>query len=359
MFIIKKFRLLPKRYSFPIAMFSVKTIGTHSGNFHCDEVLACTMLTRYTSVYKNAEITRTRDLSILSKLDIVVDVGGIYDPSTNRFDHHQKEFQDKFSDKHSIRLSSAGLIYKHFGKEVLKNLIEQKISKDLNAYDINLELTEAFLDMIYYKIYDNFIQAADAIDNGVGQFSMEGKNLEPNYTINSDLGYRISRMNPSWTEKKPDENAKFKEAMNLADEELTDQVKGLIISWWPARPIVQEAIDKRFEISKSGVIIKLRRPCPWKDHLTDIEKINNLEGNLKFVLFPEGPNGNWRVQGINLKGSFALRCALKENWRGVNDFEKLKEVSGIEDIIFCHASGFIGGAKSLESVIKMAELSLN
>lgn len=40
-------------------------IGTHSGHFHLDEVLACALLTKYTKAYKNAEITRSRDLKIL------------------------------------------------------------------------------------------------------------------------------------------------------------------------------------------------------------------------------------------------------------------------------------------------------
>lgn len=341
---------------------SKKKIGTHSGSFHCDEVLACAMLTNYTSLYKDADIIRTRESSVLSQMDIVVDVGGVYDPSTNRFDHHQKEFQDKFDDKHNIRLSSAGLIYKHFGKEVLRNMIEQRIIKDLSSYDVQIDLSDSsFLDQIYLKMYDSFVQAVDAIDNGVSQFTIEGKNIEPNYSNSTGLESRIARLNPTWTEKNPDENNKFRVAMSLADEEFVNLTKGLIVSWWPARPIVQEAIEKRFEVSNSGAIIKLRRFCPWKDHLTEIEKLNNLEGKLLFVLFPEDnrENSNWRVQGINFKGSFALRKGLKEEWRGVNDLEKLRSISGIPDIIFCHMSGFIGGAKSLESALKMAELSLN
>ena len=34
-----------------------KCIGTHNGNFHCDEVLACFML-KQLPVYKDAEIIR-------------------------------------------------------------------------------------------------------------------------------------------------------------------------------------------------------------------------------------------------------------------------------------------------------------
>lgn len=37
-------------------------IGTHSGVFHADEVVACTMLTKFTKKFKDCKIIRTRDL---------------------------------------------------------------------------------------------------------------------------------------------------------------------------------------------------------------------------------------------------------------------------------------------------------
>ena len=54
-------------------------IGTHSGSFHCDEALGCFLL-RHTDTYRDASIVRTRDESVLSELDVVIDVGGKYDP---------------------------------------------------------------------------------------------------------------------------------------------------------------------------------------------------------------------------------------------------------------------------------------
>ena len=33
---------------------------------------------------------RTREASVLSECDIVVDVGGVYDPALHRYDHHQR-----------------------------------------------------------------------------------------------------------------------------------------------------------------------------------------------------------------------------------------------------------------------------
>jgi uncharacterized UPF0160 family protein len=87
-------------------------ICTHDGRFHCDEVLACTMLTRYTEKFKDATIKRSRDPKIWDESDIVVDVGGKYEPP-RLLDHHQIEFQQTFPN-HGIRMSSAGLVYLNF-----------------------------------------------------------------------------------------------------------------------------------------------------------------------------------------------------------------------------------------------------
>lgn len=46
-------------------MHQIKRIGTHSGHFHCDEVLACAMLTNYVPDYRDAEIVRSRDPKVL------------------------------------------------------------------------------------------------------------------------------------------------------------------------------------------------------------------------------------------------------------------------------------------------------
>jgi len=42
-------------------------------------------------------------------LDVVIDVGGVYDPATHRYDHHQREFKEMFGHGFSnTKLSSAG-----------------------------------------------------------------------------------------------------------------------------------------------------------------------------------------------------------------------------------------------------------
>lgn len=53
-------------------------------------------------------------LQVLDGLDAVLDVGGVYDPSRHRYDHHQKGFDEVFGHGFSTKLSSAGLVYKVF-----------------------------------------------------------------------------------------------------------------------------------------------------------------------------------------------------------------------------------------------------
>ena len=137
------------------SMSSIK-IGTHNGAFHCDEVLACSML-KLLPQYKDALIVRTRDPEILKTCNIVVDVGGVFDANTHRYDHHQKTFSDSMSSlnrgKWVTKLSSAGLIYAHFGQDVIMQIV--------NTKDQNL------IKKIYDKVYEKFMEEIDAVDNGI------------------------------------------------------------------------------------------------------------------------------------------------------------------------------------------------
>lgn len=87
---------LNDRHRAPATMTSSPpTIGTHNGSFHCDEALGVALLRR-TAAYADAKVVRTRKQEVLDKCDVVIDVGGVYDAASNRFDHHQKQFNDVF-----------------------------------------------------------------------------------------------------------------------------------------------------------------------------------------------------------------------------------------------------------------------
>lgn len=45
----------------------------------------------------NVKIEILINVQVLDTCDIVVDVGGVYNPKTNRFDHHQRGFEETLS----------------------------------------------------------------------------------------------------------------------------------------------------------------------------------------------------------------------------------------------------------------------
>lgn len=316
-------------------------IGTHSGVFHCDEILACYMLKRI-PLYQNAEIVRTRDQNILDACDIVVDVGGVYDPSRHRYDHHQREFKETMNSLNpdkpwKTKLSSAGLVYHHFGDKIIKAVLGDELCDDA-------------IRNVYNQVYEYFIQEIDGIDNGIQMFDGE-----PNYRITTNLSSRVGNFNPAWNSEVQDETDSFYKAYELVGKEFEDRVKSVANIWWPARHLVRQALENRYKIDPSGEIIELPdgRACPWKEHLFQLEGELKSETSVKFVLFSDS-NGSWRVQAVPVAvRSFICRLFLLEEWQGLRD-EKLSAVSGIDGCIFVHATGFIGGNKTRGGALEMA-----
>ncbi|KAK7915564.1 hypothetical protein WMY93_011325 [Mugilogobius chulae] len=323
---------------------TVKKIGTHNGTFHCDEVLACFFL-RQLEEYKDAEIVRTRDPAQLAECDIVVDVGGEFNPENHRYDHHQRTFSESF---HSLcpekpwvtKLSSAGLVYLHFGRQLLSQLTQLKEGDRL-------------LEVLYDKLYENFVEEVDAVDNGISQCDGEAR-----YSVSTTLSSRVGYLNPRWNSKSQDTEDGFKKAMALVGEEFLDRLDFYKSSWLPARAVVEEAVLNRHKVDPSGEIVMFSQGgCPWKEHLFVLEKELQVTTPIKFVLYPD-QNGQWRIQcvpaGLN---TFQNRLSLLEEWRGVRD-EALSELSGIKECIFVHASGFIGGNKTQKGALEMARRTL-
>ena len=160
--------------------------------------------------YREAEIVRTRDPTVLATCSLVVDVGGEYDPASLRFDHHQKTFSHSVnsldgSKKWTTKLSSAGLVYFHFGREIISELLETK----------SPQLTEKVFD----KVYENFIQEIDAIDNGISTHDGEGR-----YSISTNLSSRVSHLSPNWNDAEQDFDAGFYKALDLTRLEFLDRV---------------------------------------------------------------------------------------------------------------------------------------
>ncbi|CAE6503879.1 unnamed protein product [Rhizoctonia solani] len=304
-----------------------RVIGTHNGTFHCDEALAVFLL-RQTKEYAEASVTRTRDPKILETCDIVVDVGAVYDPEKLLFDHHQRGFTEVFGNGFKTKLSSAGLIYKHFGPEIIANQLQ-------------LAPADAKVQELWLKLYGDFIEAIDGIDNGVRQYPSD---VPPVYRNRTDLSSRVGHLNPRWNESADfDEvDARFQRASELTGTEFLGRLDYLANAWWPARGLVSNAIEARTQIDPTGRIILLEQFAPWKEHIFELESSLNISEEQKaiYVIYQDG---TWRIQAVPVSpDSFESRKALPEAWRGIRDAQ-LDEITGIPGGIFVHATGFIGG----------------
>lgn len=319
-----------------------KKIGTHDGSFHCDEALACFML-QHTDEFRGCPIVRSRDPKVLDACTIVVDVGAVYDPAKHRYDHHQRGFAETLSEKHTMKLSSAGLVYKHFGREVIKALAP-------SIADVDLET-------VYQKVYTSFVEALDGIDNGIAAYPASAG--APLYKSRTDLSSRVAKLNPEWNEEgSANLDERFVLAMKLTGGELEQEVKFYANSWLPARHIVQQSLAARFDVHPSGQILRLDTFTLWKNHLLDLEVEDKIPNPILYVLYAESGSQKWRIQCVpEGEFSFESRKAMPEPWRGVRD-EALSALTSIPGCVFVHASGFIGGAGSYDSALKMAIASL-
>lgn len=316
-------------------------IGTHSGTFHADEALAVYML-RLLPEYKDSDLLRSRDYTKLEECDIIVDVTGQYD-GTKHFDHHQRGFEETFGEEYKTKLSSAGLVYKHFGKQVIANLLEKQVDSDV-------------VEILYPKVYTEFVEAVDANDNGISAYSSEE---EPAFKTSAiTLPAMVSRLNPLWTEDSSDEalDKRFLQASQLMGEAFVNVVLSYGKGWYPAKSFVETAFAKRTEYDPEGRIVVFDDFVPWKEHLYTIETANDKQGQVLYVLYSDGKG--WRVQAVaKSSGSFESRKALPEAWRGKRDGD-LDMVTGVPGGVFVHAAGFIGGHTTREGALQLATKAL-
>ncbi|KAI8633984.1 putative UPF0160 protein C27H6.8 [Xylariaceae sp. FL1651] len=333
------------------------TIGTHNGHFHADEALAVHML-RQLPTYASASLVRTRDPALLATCHTVVDVGGEYDAGRNRYDHHQRTFATTFPGR-PTKLSSAGLVYLHFGRA----LVAQRLGQGQDSDEVGV---------VWRKVYESFIEALDAHDNGISAYdadALRAAGIEPRFSEGGfTLGAVVGRLNPGWNETLPSdpaeaqaaEDARFEAASARIGEEFDRDLAYYTSAWLPARSIVQQAYAKRREYDAEGRIMVLEgQAVPWKDHLYSLEEEEETpeQNKVLYVLYPEKPTSDakWRIQAVPVSsGSFQSRKALPEPWRGARD-EQLDDITGVPGGVFVHASGFIGGNKTFDGVKTMAD----
>jgi len=284
-----------------------KTIATHNGNFHADDVFSVAAMK---SILPSFKLIRTRDLELIAKADIVIDVGGEYDPERDRFDHHQRGGAGERED--GIPYSSFGLIWQKYGLELCQG--NQKVAHAVDA---------------------GLVSTIDAIDCGHVEGVSQG----------ISLSQTIGMFNPTWQEES-DFDACFDTAVEFAERVLSRFIASAN-GGISAKAIVAEAIEK----AADPRVIVLEKYIPWK------RTVHALSEEALYMVYPS-QTGQWRIQTVPVEpGSFENRQPLPKPWAGLSDKE-LQDVSGVDDAMFCHNGLFIAGADSFEGVMKMASMAL-
>ncbi len=263
-------------------------VGTHSGGFHADDVLAVAMLREF--VDAEATIVRSRELDRLARCDVVVDVGGEFDTARRRFDHHQTDYEGP--------RSSAGMVL---------DWLEQETAVDTAlAATLRAELVD------YVDDVDNGRRTPD---RGVPCFaSMVGS-----LTHDADDG--------------DDFDGRFADAVAFAQRYVRGIAAGLRARQH-ARNAVLACMQRAADAGRHT--IELTEYVPWKETYF---AAGGREHPTEFVLLPA--EDAWRIIAIPPEpGSFANKRSLPAEWAGLTD-AALEQVTGIPGARFCHKNRFI------------------
>ncbi len=293
-------------------------IVTHNAGFHADDVFGVATLMLLLGE-ENVEVFRTRDPEIIASGDYVLDVGDVYEPERNRFDHHQRG--GAAIRENGIPYAAFGLIWKKFGADVAG-------SAEL------AEIVDAEL-----------VQSIDAGDNGVNLFDV----VHPSKARPVLIGSAIALFEPAWGEER-DYDPAFVEAVAFAKQFLIHKIRHT-----KANQLAADIVQKAYEAAPRKELIIVEAPSPISRALiTNV--LSDYPDTLMFVRQHE--NGSWQAVCVSERDNyFSRRKALPESWAGKRD-EALVEATGVADAIFAHNGRFMAVAQSKEGALKLAELAL-
>ncbi len=299
----------------------MKIIATHSSKFHTDDIFAvATLLLVLETDKASATIVRTRDPEIIKTADYVVDVGGIYDPENNRFDHHQ--IGGAGVGLNNIPYSSFGLVWKKYGGKLCGN---EEVSFVINNF---------------------LVQPVDAHDNGIEIVKDSISGLYP-----YDLDQLKYILLPTWKEDDDSDNV-FMKAVEYAKFILSRQIK---VASDEAEG--KELVLKTYQEAKDKRLVILDERWPWKEVLAKFSEP-------LYVIYPKRVDDTWSLKTVSADPTglglleFVSRKELPKEWAGKRD-DELEKITGVSGAVFCHRNRFLAVAKTKEAILKLAEIALN
>jgi uncharacterized UPF0160 family protein len=294
---------------------SKKIILTHSGSFHPDDVFAVALLSII--LKGRIKITRSLEEQFLADADFVLDTGHVYNPDTNRFDHHQ-EGNAGFRDE-KISYSTFGLVWKKYGEQVCGS---KKVA-----------------DILDQKL----VQIIDADDCGV----MVHKDVFPNIHpfLMTDAIYACR---PTWKEDGDKIDEYFVKAVDLAKIILIREIK-----------IAQDNVEAEVLVAEMYKKAKDKRVVVFDDERYFLPKeLLCAYPEPLFAVYKDRMRKMWRIVTIRKEETnLEVRKNFPQAWWGKRDADLVK-VTGISDAVFCRNQGIFAGVTSKEGAIRLAELAL-
>jgi uncharacterized UPF0160 family protein len=307
-------------------------IATHSGRFHADDVWAVATLNL---VFPGCELIRTRDAELLSGAAFVVDVGGVWDAATGRFDHHQKGFVGARDS--GVIYASAGLVWKSYGPRCVEIVAQRHVGQQISP-----EQARQIASAIDYDL----VQYLDMSDTGTA------RNAPGSYGLSAV----ISGFNPTWMEEQSAGSAEaaealrlaqFKRAMGFVEDILINAVKYRVGAMLAAHQVRQS------ELIEDGQVLFLKNgSLPWSS------LVRHEMPTVLFVLSHSVAEDRYMLHTVpTAPDNFIARKDLPAAWAGLQG-QELAEVTGVPDAMFCHNKRFIAAARSYEGALQMVRLAL-
>ncbi|MEN3277757.1 MAG: hypothetical protein V7631_3547 [Massilia sp.] len=313
-------------------MVVVKVVATHSGKFHADDAWAVAVLN---ILYPGCEIVRTRDPATIETADFAVDVGGIWDPASGRFDHHQKGFDG--ARQTGVPYASAGLVWREYGARCVAALAREHTGHELN---------EETAQQLAYAIDADIVQYLDLSDVGAA------KNAPGGYGLSAV----VSGFNPNWLDEErmghgePTEAYRllqFRNAMALLTDIMINAVKYRVGAMLALEQV------RGAEVLEDGRVLFLKNAAlPWS------AVVRKEMPKILFVISHSLGEQRYLIHTVPVSTeTFEARADLPAPWAGLRDAD-LAAVTGVPDATFCHNGRFIAAAKSYEGIREMARQAL-
>lgn len=302
------------------------TICTHDGAFHYDEIFAIAFLSL---IFDQFKLIRSRKEEYFLQAHILIDVGKIYDPDNNMYDHHFANHTATYSPNSKYPMASSGMIYKHFKDDVF--LHHYKFDKAV--------VGELLYEYICNKIYYEFFRPADAADNG--------------YYLSCDFSPRTMQC--------------VVKNFNRADQSFEVQHK----QFWNAKRFVQldmmNYLDSIFLERLPGILRAQKTVLECKEpYVVFLEWICNkavrdailLHGkqHIRFIVVFHTSVYKVHVIPFKVEGKEFFRETFPVSWRGISR-ESLIKRTGIIDLLTVENNGYGACAFTLEAAIRLIHVT--